>query len=140
MINTIFTFYLNIINLNFRVSPLSYFSKTLTPLCSVLSPSLPLRGSESSFWRSKHSTSICRLFSMYRVLILLTALLVNAGIHAIKIQIEKPEWPLNYKVVFSSFSKTQLLMNHSLTNDEAVKSYITISYRHVYVTRPTENS
>lgn len=45
---------------------------------------------------------------MYRVLILLTALLVNAGIHAIKIQIEKPEWPLNYKVVFSSFSKTQL--------------------------------
>lgn len=77
---------------------------------------------------------------MYRVLILLTALLVNAGIYAIKIQIEKPEWPLNYKVVFSSFSKTQLIMNHSLTNDEAVKSYITISYRHVYVTRQTENS
>lgn len=77
---------------------------------------------------------------MYRVLILLTALLVNAGIHAVKIQIVKPEWPLNYKVGFSSFSKTQLLMNHSLTNNEAVKPYITISYRHVYVTRPTENS
>lgn len=65
---------------------------------------------------------------MYRVLILLTALLVNAGIHAVKIQIDKPEWPLNYKVVFILFSKLNLIMNHSLTNDEAVRSYKTISY------------
>lgn len=77
---------------------------------------------------------------MYRVLILLTALLVNAGIHAVKIQIDKPEWPLNYKVVFILFSKLNLIMNYSLTNDKVARSYKIISYRHVYVTRPTENS
>lgn len=74
---------------------------------------------------------------MYRVLILLTALLVNAGIHAVKIQIDKPEWPLNYKVVFILFSKLNLIMNYSLTNDKVARSYKIISYRHVYVTRPT---
>lgn len=92
---------------NSRITPFSHFTKAVASLCVVLSPSLTLRGSESSFWRSKHCTSICRYISMYRVLILFTALLANAGIHAVKIQIEKPEWPLNYKVVFFS-SKIQL--------------------------------